>query len=416
MLNNKTLLVSIGIGVAFFFAAIWAYLLLFGTPKAVDEVFVDLGVGGNEYNGEGTVREFDPDAVVDPATNNGTQVNVSGGLEQLTLRPVAGYVHLVEGAQNVVRYAERGTGHIYEINLNTGQERKLSNTTLTKVIDADFSPLGTQVALSIQSGFTKNVSLLNLATTSGAGSPSNLVNLPAGSDHLHFLSEESLEYGRVVDGKTVGYRRNLVSSSELKLWEIPLTDIIVHWRADATYVVNRSAPYLEGNVYQINSSGNLERLHEPLFTYTATVSYDSSNFLETYYNLENRQLLTRNYNQVSEGTVGLPILGLPEKCDFDPTEPNLVWCGSPFLDEINRDREYLRDWYSGTVTSDDMLWVSDITDQSSTLAVNLFSEAGFVIDVIDLSVSEDGDSVFFVNKLNDALWRYQIEWYDLIIY
>lgn len=407
---NKTLLVSIGIGFAFFVATIWAYLLLFGTPKAIDEVFVDLGMSGGEYNGEETVRDYDPNTVVESgsAATEETQVDVFDGLEQLTLRPVAGYVNLKDEEGNFVRYAERGTGHIYEINLETGQEKKLSNTTLTKVIDADFSPEGSKVALSVQNGFSKNISILTIASTSEAGNQSGLVSLTAGSDHLHFTDENTLEYGRVVDGSTMGYRRNLTNNSELKLWEIPLTDIIIHWLDSGTYVVNRSAPYLEGNVYEI-SSGNLTRLHEPLFTYTSEISDEADKFVETYYNLESRQLMTRIYSQETSLYPSLPIIAIPEKCDFDPTDASKVWCGAPFLSDTNRDREYLRDWYSGTVTSDDMLWVSDLTDQGSTLAVNLFAEAGFVVDVTDLTVSSEGDSVFFVNKLNDALWRYRVQ-------
>lgn len=88
-------------------------------------------------------------------------------LKQLTTKPVIGFrdFQATTTEPKFVRYAEAGTGHIYQINLESGVEERLSNTTIINAGAAEFSPNGKYVA--IRSGYTNQneVILLELQPT-----------------------------------------------------------------------------------------------------------------------------------------------------------------------------------------------------------------------------------------------------------
>ena len=69
-------------------------------------------------------------------------------LRQVTTRSIAGAMLIVRDGVAFARYAERGTGYVYEVNLSSRSEDRVSNTTQRQVTGAVFSREGTRVAFT----------------------------------------------------------------------------------------------------------------------------------------------------------------------------------------------------------------------------------------------------------------------------
>ena len=126
----KKLLIILGSLLTIAILGAWLYLFTYGTPENGGEIFSRFGFGKNTDIPEVIVdRE---DAAVD--VGEGESGNVER-LRQLTVRPVAGAGFSDTG----IFYVEEGTGHVYHIDLATGEEKLLSGTTIPGARHALFS-------------------------------------------------------------------------------------------------------------------------------------------------------------------------------------------------------------------------------------------------------------------------------------
>lgn len=143
---RKSLLIAGGTGIILLLVAMWVYLLFFGTPKNINDVFTSFDFGDNP-------EPFIPPPPTETPIEQNPTVNLSGkALRQLTTRPVIGFREIVGDASTTPQlyYAEAGTGHMYSIDLRSGVERRISGTTIIDASRAVFSMDGKTVV--IQSG------------------------------------------------------------------------------------------------------------------------------------------------------------------------------------------------------------------------------------------------------------------------
>lgn len=391
----KKFFIGLGLTIFLLLAGLWVYLLLFGAPASTNDLFVNLGFR------EPTLERINEalQNTVEPST----QVSLGAELQQLTTRPVAGFVLVVSTTTNKIRYAEKGTGHIYEINLADGLETRISGNTIAKVTGAHFSKDGEGVALLSESG-----GLLRATLHIIGGGVSN--DLPPNIDNIHLTDSTHVQYTKVSEDQTIAYNFDSDSGTTTELWNIPLTKIRVYWTDSRTIIVNQVAPSLRGGVYELNGN-HLLNLVEPHYALVAKADHSGLRVLYSYYNLEE----ARQVSGVLDITTGvskvLPIPTIPEKCDFNVRDTDRIWCASaPY--KTSADRGFVTDWYKGVVTSEDALWESSLEYETSALTKDLALEAGFAIDVKNLTVSENGDHLLFTNKLNDTLWLYRLPKHD----
>ena len=85
--------------------------------------------------------------------NNNTEQNTNNEefklpkLRQISSAPVAGYVASSTASSSLVRFVDRGTGHIYEAESISDKINKISNTTLPKIYEAYGNKNGTNFIL-----------------------------------------------------------------------------------------------------------------------------------------------------------------------------------------------------------------------------------------------------------------------------
>jgi hypothetical protein len=386
---KRSIIITIGIVIILLIFGMWVYLFLYGAPKATTDVFTNLGV---LPKGDKSVRVVETGASI----LKDSQLALGGGaLQQLTTRAVAGF-GFAQSASNILRYVERGTGHVYEVNLESGTEKQVSVTTLQQTTEAVFSPELRAVALTTYEGYQKIVSVGVIHEDTASIDP---IKLPDGAENITFANDATLYFTRAAEGKTIGTLFALDTQKQTTLFTIGLTDVEVFWGngLKATYVLTKPSASLEGALYTVTNN--------------ALTPVTSAEFGQTAFT-NNTHTITSHIDRGSYITESLTngtltqqgILMLKEKCVFDTAQEGAVWCAAP-LDVVNT--SYVEDWYKGTITSEDYLWFTELSTQSSTLKGDLPTLAGKTLDVAGITINSNGNVLLFGNKIDQTLWMFR---------
>lgn len=383
---SKKILITIGATTILLLLGAWGYLFLFGTPDSVGRVLNNLR---------------SPETPFDQPIVGSADTTVAVGnknLAQLTTKSTAGFVLTKSSSGTAVRYAEKGTGHIYEINLTSGTEARIGGTTFANTAEAYFSDDGSEIILVTIDGTDRKVVW---RTSIDSTAP---ISLPTNSHDFAWNADGVLRYTVREADATVAYENR--DGSPQELWRTPLSDVRVFFNQSETFLVNNPAPRLSGGLYEVEGN-TLVRAAGPEYAFTGMPDPTGQFLLYRYFDTENQTAVAKVLDTYSNQETISTLPAVPEKCAFSPAEQR-VWCASSFM-LLWRDREYLNKWYRGEVSSPDSLWVSNYNNfESASLVADFSEEAGFDIDVVDMTISEDGSILLFRNKINDALWMYRL--------
>jgi len=388
---KRPLIITAGIVIILAIFVLWGYLLLYGAPKKVSEVFTNLGViPENEL----TVREVAGNVPISP--QNDLALNGSE-LEQLTTRAVAGFIFSSTTA-HIMRYVERGTGHIYEIDLDDTSEKQITLTTIPQTVDAVFSFNGEAVTFT---SFEDEQRITTVSRVVKGETSLELRKLPLNADNIAFKNESTVYFTLPGDTETLGYTFNLNTLEQTRLFNIPMLDGKMLWGEDFTSIAVLPKPtlHLEGAVYSITAN-TLVPLVASGFGRTAFM--DSNHIISSH--IDNNAYISSSHT--GDETKQQGILMLDEKCAFDVGSNEGIWCAAPLTSAPST---YLEDWYKGKVTSEDYVWFTDLSSQSSKLVGNLPLLSGRTLDVFGLTSHADGSLLLFSNKLDQSLWIYRTE-------
>lgn len=384
---KRTIFITIGSIILLLIFGVWVYLLLFGAPKEVNEAFTNLGFGS-----------FTPIEEDQGSLEQTAQLNINNGnLSQLTTRPVAGFAFLATTGSSTekLRYAERGTGYVFEIDLLSGVETRVSAKTHLAVTDAYFSPDGNAVVLISETDSGLEAELEEL------GDRERSHSLPTNATNLHFSSSTELRYLLPTSGGSTGYVYNLDEMTTDELFFLPLTDISLSWGVEETVFYNHAAPWLRGGLYRINNN-ELTLIGNSAYALSAEVPSNSSGVYAVSYSETNKNgnLTSILLKSASDTPTTLPIVVIPDKCAFSQAA-HVLWCASNALD---LGREGQNDWYKGLVAFADLLWKVEVATGKTTLLDNITEISGRDVDVIDLKTDQNDQYLLFKNKRDDTLW------------
>jgi len=388
---KKNLFIILGVIVLLLALLAWGYLFLFGTPKNTDEFFTDLGF---TISSQPTISLPTEEFVPTPEA----VVNVEGNpLRQITFRPVAGFVGLDASDTPVVRYTEKGSGHIYDVDLNSGAEKRVSNTTNARIVSAVFNPTGEWVAMQSETGYSTATFTGRLVDPGENGSLTSNP-LPANLKNLAFIDETTLHFTTTAGSLTKGYRYSIDNRSQSEIFSVPFLSVISTSLEDNFFVTNRHAPELYSNVFAVAGTGVVSQMSQR-FGLTAELSPE---WLAYSYNENDEvfsEVLARSTGEVRQ----LPIPIIPEKCVFSTRNPDTLWCGAP-LAQIPQ--MFIKEWYQGLIRSNDALWRVSLDNGTARLVVNPPTTIGREMDITNLALSPSETSLFFTNKNDDTLWQY----------
>lgn len=381
---KKTILITLGILIILLIIAVWAYLFTFGAPKSSSEVFSHFTTSGDQ------LPVVTPQSTVDvsPETNTGAPKK----LRQLTTKPVAGAVFTDAG----LRYVEKGTGHIYDINLTTGVETLTKGTTIPQSSDAVFSSDGRYVAISSHSDSGDKTILEEISVDAGTKNTEGIA-LPEGARDVYFGdATSSLMYAIKEASGVSGYTYNINKGSGVQVFNIPLRDIRVLW-GSPLYVYTTPSGLQSGYLYQVAGS-DMKYVSKGGNGLTA-LRYQGGVVVTTVgdTDVSSRAIATTSKERK------IPLTLIPEKCTHDAVTLHSLICSAPYTVSAN---DFPDAWYKGAVAFSDALWRVDMQSGRGLLLSDFLSESGRKIDVSHIGTNETGTFIYFINKNDNTLWMF----------
>lgn len=391
---KKPIFLIIGGIIVVVLLAVWAYLFMFGTPKSAEDVFSDLGLQGSQDEGG-----FLPPIV---AEEEAPVVNMERPkLRQLTTKNVAGFreVSLSTTTPALVYYVEMGTGHIFSIDLESGEEKRVSGTTIPKTYQANFSPDGEYVAIA-SLGNSKSMDLV--LGRLGTSSEMTMTNFSKSVQEFNIGDSDELLYTELEGNGLAASTYNLSSGRTTALFSVPFREATVEWGSVATsthYVFPKATYALEGFLFEAKD-GELSRLPLSGFGFLAKGNEDM-----IVYNQSIKQVVS-SFVYDKEAKVSRPLTApvIPEKCLLLAQGFEFV---CPFENTV-LPYEFPDEWYKGSLSFKDSLWLLNGENMTGELLVDTFAESGRELDIIDLAVPQAGGTLYFINKNDNTLWMYEL--------
>lgn len=395
---KRPLFIIIGIIIVLVLVAVWVYILFFKGQSTEQNTFTDLNFGDT------TDTTYVPTDSTGDNDQQETVVDVTGPerLRQLTTRPVVGYQDVMKDASStpLVYYVESGTGHIYSIDLVTGQEKRVSGTTIPSSYQAAITPNGQFVLLQSGYGGSAEFVVGEISSTSesiSVGIIDEAVISFADTTNNTFL------YAVKTTNSVIAKEFDPVKGTAKTLFTVPFREAIIEWGRDASdahYVYPKATNQLEGYGYKA-TAGVLKRL--PADGYGFSLAGNSAGVI--YSKQINGVYQSFIYGSEQDVTTPAPITVIPEKCTALLKDTTSLVCGGAI---IKYDHTMPDSWYKGTVSFADELWLLDTANGVGEALVDITNETGRQMDIIDLGVSNDSDRAYFINSQDNILWLFEL--------
>jgi hypothetical protein len=392
---KRSVFIIIGVVLVLILMAVWVYMLFFSTTANIEEPqYGDLEVGDTtDPNYQDTINEKAEESVVDVQSNQ--------RLQQLTTRPVAGFIELSASTTTPreVFYMEVGTGHVYSIDLTTGAEDRISATTITGAQTAEFSKNGLYVM--VQTGFSSQKEFL-LGELNVASSTLTTTELYEPITSFSSTNDNQFLYSIQTNASTVGKIFNPTEFTSETLFTLPLRETIIEWGSDVTdshYVYPKTTWQLENFAYQIQN-GNATRM--TVSGYGMSVQGNDHSVLYSVNN--NQEYQSYIFNIKSKTAIKLPTAQIPEKCALGEGESPVTICANT---EYQSTSLFPDSWYKGEVSSADRLWEISHDGKTAKFLIDTEQESGRKLDITQLEVTDNEAYVYFVNRADRTLWVYE---------
>ena len=397
LLTTKRIIIALAILFVLFFvvAAAWYYFLRDGgsaenntqAEPPPENPFPE-GEGRNSAGGASNPAGGSSDIGSVPQNLNASK----GDVFQIVPDAVTGAVFY----NNKIRYVEKSSGNIFEVDLDGKNKTNLSNNKISGVFDAMWSRQGTLLIIKYASG--DKVTAVSATIT---GSSTKTVILPAGVKDVAFSPKgDRIAYVLVSGDVASVITATPENKSPVTRLKLKYSSWKILWTEDnGIYLLSSPSAYLDGFLYKITlSSGTFSKILGPYPGLLASVNAPSLIFSEA--NQKEKTIDTFLSNS-SGGNIGpLPIKALPEKCTWSKKVKDIVFCAAPL---IIPGATYPDNWYMGKVSFGDAAVKINIASR----AINSFLLPEST-DAIKLFLSADETNLFFINKDDESLWRLRI--------
>ncbi len=388
---NRPLIITVGIIVVLFMFGVWAFLFMFGAPTDTRDVFSNLGIVDTAERPE-EINLSEKESVNVVLSLNGIP------LQQLTVVPVAGFGVATTSSKTILRYVERGTGHIFEVNLNSGTQTQVSGTTIPRTIDATFSPDLSVVVLTTEEEGRK-VLVGEIPENSETDLQRTL--LPGDAQNISMHDNVDILFTRNNNEQTIGYTHKVATQIETQDFVINIPNLTIVWSDGHIYGYPKPTKYLEGFLYEIKNN-TLTPIGPGAYGLLPFISGDVLAF--SYANEGLDEYSSTLYEKETGVAKKIPTLAIPEKCVALNNNP-IIWCGAEIL---SQNSDYVENWYKGIYSSNDSIWLINTVTQRATQIENPTQSVGRSIDITDMIIGPNIEKLFFINKTDSTLWMYTL--------
>ncbi len=328
--------------------------------------------------------------------------NFAQKLRKLSVEQVAGAGVLDAKAGTIVRYMEKATGHIYEVELFSPNKNRLSNTTMPVAHEALWGNTGLalfarylkedDVTIESYALTMKEVSTTTDNTVTGVAFPNNTLNASVFGSSVFYLEKTTAgSSGSVstLDGKT-----------KRQIWTSPLSELLSQYVNTSTVsLATKPAAGLPGFMFLVNTSSGAVRTILANVPGLSTLTNDDAS--KVLYLQQGGGVFLGAMTISSRATTVITPITFPEKCVWSKKDKNILYCAVP---KENISQNSLTSWYQGMILYNDDIWKYDIANNTTTLVLNLTEETGEGIDVIQPILSENEQYLVFMNKRDNTLW------------
>lgn len=334
-------------------------------------------------------------------------------LFKLSQNPVAGYTASTVASSTLVRYQERETGRVFEIDMSIPSARtRITNTTIPRVRETFFGPNAGSLILRylnsdnvIETYFanipkaTSTEDLRSGAELKGVFLPENImsVTLSPSTGRMFTLAN----FGN----SALGTVSDLDGGKKSQIFDSPFTEWLPSWTSEKTILLaTKPSASAAGYAYALDAkSGTLQKVYGGTAGLTALLSPDGAKLLLSEDSDGGLTLKTYRLTNRSLNDTGLKTM--TDKCVW--ASAVTVYCAVPNNIPVI-DIGYPDAWYLGVVSFTDSLWKID-TETLSTDQVSQISQvARENIDAVNLGLDKNGDYLFFVNKRDSSLWALKL--------
>lgn len=365
-------------------------------------------------------------AIVPPKTGEEGERPPAGGeapiqkLFQIHRAAIAGAYPFVRVASNeqeetVIRYMERGVGHIFETSMNTMREERISNTTRLKIYEALWGESGKNTIIryldendgqTIRS-FLLKLGGLNQGTASGEATTTVVQEetgtfLPENISSIAISSDGRSAFSLLrVGNEAVGTIYDMTTERTKQIFQSPLTEWLVAWpEKDTITLTTKPSGGVPGSMYTLDTRiGSTKKVLGEIDGLTTLANSDMGRVL--YSKNTNRGFELYVYDTKSRAAQKLPFSTLPEKCVWGRKDTAVVYCGVP---TATPPMLYPDNWYQGLISFSDEIWMMNTNTFTTELIANPMQVAREEIDVAYPLLSPDENFLFFTNKKDSSLW------------
>lgn len=305
-------------------------------------------------------------------------------------------------------YAERGTGYVYEVDVESGKTIRLTNRLIAKAQEALFS--GRAVVIRAAEGDLVSTFAGIIPDNAASSTARSISRLATSSKEMSdslpgvYLDEDILSIALSPSGRELFYVRSTGNGSEGvraslngSSRKVVFTSSVSAWRpfllADGRlFIAQNGADDIAGFAYEVRGGGLSPVVRDvPGLSFLPRTRSDSYLFSES----AGGDVALRASGK--EGGARFPIKTVAEKCVFSPSEASVAYCAVP---TSYVSRQLLSDRYKGYVRTSDSWWKVDIESGS----VDLMYESTVTLDVENPVIDDGGRRIAFINARDGTLY------------
>lgn len=402
------------------------YWFYYNNTPRVDSDVDSAQQNGFSPFGRGTVKtptdgdvQTPADATTTPVVQNNTPVELPK-LRQLSVTPVAGMSASTTKMRSptlasttidatLVRYIDRGMGHVYQADdIHIGAD-KMSNTTLPKIYESYWNKNLTTVILRyLKEGADQVVSFYAELRPVASSSESFATPFEIKGKYLSPTidkiavspSGDKIFTWNIESGRGIGYTSSFDEKTRVKILDVPFTQAVIDWPESNTITIYPN-PFssASGFLYSVDAkNGEMRKVMGGVRGLSAKMSRDAKQVL---YSAGGQTIITRLFNIKDASVKDIIFKTLADKCIWSTLRKNEAYCAVPT--EIPAGT-YPDDWYKGTVSFVDKIWHLDTTTGEVHLLGDLLSLSNQLIDATQLTLDPKENYLYFINKRDLSLW------------
>lgn len=330
-------------------------------------------------------------------------VVVGKNLIQLTSNAISG----AGMASATVRYIEKSTGHIYEINPDGQNRRRLSNTTILKTYESFWSPTANKVIIryfeessAVQNSFLSPKTFSLTISTTGTTTQGVFLPQSIGATTVS-LNEDKIFYLVPSGEMTQGITASFENKNQKNIFSSSFGEFNVGWpKNDTITLLTKPSAFSKGFFYSLNpQTGKFGKIIGEIKGLTALLSPDGTRVI--YSESSGKSLETKIFNLKQQTSSDFDLKTLPEKCAWSKINKDIIYCAVPneFLSG-----DYPDDWYQGIISFSDSVWQKDFSTGQTKILINEINT-----DAINPFLSKDEKYLIFTNKENNTLWSLKLK-------